>query len=184
MLLDGSRDSQDIGAAWLVVGKFGETMALTGTYERTVDDKSRIAVPKQLREEFTSRNGNDANGVTHLYVGPGDDQALVVYAPADFDKLAQRMDDSSSQRADLLKYERFFFPRAEKVELDGQGRIRLPERLVAHAKLQRDVMLLGVRDHAEIWDKTLWEEFEKQHSTRFDELAQAAFTRVSTQPHG
>lgn len=158
-------------------------MALTGTYERTVDDKSRIAVPKQLREAFSSRNGSDENGVTHLFVGPGDDQSLVVYSPADFDKLAQRMDSSSSTRAEVLKYERFFFPRAEKVEFDGQGRIRLPERLVAHAKLQREVLLLGVRDHAEIWDKTLWTEFEQQHSARFDEFAQAAFAK-GIQPNG
>ncbi len=163
-------------------------MALTGTYERTVDDKSRIAVPKQLREAFSLRNGNlgngsDENGVTHLFVGPGDDQSLVVYSPADFDKLAQRMDSSSATRAEVLKYERFFFPRAEKVEFDGQGRIRLPERLVAHAKLQREAMLLGVRDHAEIWDKALWMEFEQQHSARFDEFSQAAFARGS-QPKG
>lgn len=163
-------------------------MALTGTYERTVDDKSRIAVPKQLREAFSLRNGNlgngsDENGVTHLFVGPGDDQSLVVYSPADFDKLAQRMDSSSATRAEVLKYERFFFPRAEKVEFDGQGRIRLPERLMAHAKLQREAMLLGVRDHAEIWDKALWTEFEQQHSARFDEFSQAAFARGS-QPNG
>lgn len=152
-------------------------MALTGTYERTVDDKGRIAIPKPLREAFTTRNATREDGTTHLFVGPGNDQALVLYAPEDFDKLAQRMDASSSTRADVLKYERFFFSRAEKVELDGQGRIRIPERLSAFAKLQRDVMLLGVRDHAEIWDKMLWTEFEQQHSARFDELAQAAFTR-------
>ena len=157
-------------------------MALTGTYERTIDDKGRVAVPKQLREAFTSRNATDKNktaeqGTTHLFVGPGNDQALVLYAPEDFDKLAQRMDASSSTRADVLKYERFFFSRAEKVELDGQGRIRIPERLAAFAKLQRDVMLLGVRDHAEIWDKALWTEFDQLHSARFDELSLAAFTR-------
>lgn len=152
-------------------------MALTGTYERTIDDKGRIAIPKPLREAFTTRNATREDGTTHLFVGPGDDQALVLYAPEDFDRLAQRMDASSSTRADVLKYERFFFSRAEKVELDGQGRIRIPERLAAFAKLQRDVVLLGVRDHAEIWDKTLWTEFEQQHSARFDELAQAAFAR-------
>ena len=111
-------------------------MALTGTYERTVDDKGRIAVPKQLREAFASRTATEKNtssesATTQLFVGPGNDQALVLYAPEDFDKLAQRMDASSSTRADVLKYERFFFSRAEKVELDGQGRIRIPERLAA-----------------------------------------------------
>lgn len=94
-------------------------MALTGTYERTVDDKGRIAVPKQLREAFTSRTATEKNntaeqGTIHLFVGPGNDQALVLYAPEDFDKLAQRMDASSSTRADVLKYERFFFHERRK----------------------------------------------------------------------
>ena len=155
-------------------------MALTGTYKRTVDDKGRIAVPKPLREAFGSRTPAIENVAMRLFVGPGDDQSLVLYAPADFERLAQRMDASSSTRGDLLKYERFFFSRAEEVELDGQGRIRLPERLVSYAKLQRDVMLLGVNDHAEVWDKSLWTEFEQQHSARFDELAQAAFARGPT----
>lgn len=99
-------------------------MALTGTYERTVDDKGRIAVPKQLREAFTSRTATEKNntaeqGTIHLFVGPGNDQALVLYAPEDFDKLAQRMDASSSTRADVLKYERFFFTSGES-RVDGQ----------------------------------------------------------------
>jgi MraZ protein len=135
-------------------------MALTGTYERSLDDKGRVAIPKPIREEFAVRNGSTESGVTHLYIGPGDDKALVVYSPVDFEKMADRMDSHPSSRADPLKYERQFFSKAEKVELDGQGRIRIPERLMQHAQLKREVMLLGVRDRAEIWDKALWAEYE------------------------
>ncbi|HLQ43895.1 MAG TPA: division/cell wall cluster transcriptional repressor MraZ, partial [Planctomycetaceae bacterium] len=81
----------------------------------------------------------------------------------------------SSHRAEVQIFERLLFSRAEKIECDGQGRIRIPERLAEFAQLKRDVMLLGVRDHAELWDKEIWTEFEQRHSAAFDEMAQAAF---------
>ena len=150
-------------------------MVLTGTFERALDDKNRIAVPKTLREEFALSSLALAEGGTQLYVAQGQDKSLVLYAPAAFDALAQKLADSSSHRAEVLNFERMLFSRAEKVEWDGQGRIRIPERLAEFAQLKRDVMLLGVRDHAEIWDKGIWNEFEQRHSARFDEMAQAAF---------
>ena len=148
-------------------------MTLTGRFERALDDKSRIAVPKTLREEFST--SASAEGVTQLYVAQGQDKSLALYAPAAFEGLAQRLASSSSSRAEVLNFQRLLFSAAEKVELDGQGRIRIPERLVEFAQLKREVMLLGVQDHAEIWDKAVWNEFEQRHSARFDEMAQAAF---------
>jgi MraZ protein len=150
-------------------------MALTGTFERSLDEKKRIAVPKPLRDAFSIRDNKQEDGITHLFVAPGQDQSLAVFATADFEALAQRMSANTSNRTEVLNYQRLFFSRAEKVELDGQGRIRIPERLAALAGLNRDAVLLGVQDHAEIWDKVLWTEFEQRHTARFDEMAQAAF---------
>lgn len=144
-------------------------MALTGTFERVLDDKKRLAVPKPLREEFSS------NGVTHAFVAPGQDRSLAVYSPTAFESLANKLAANSSNRADVLNYQRLFYSRAEKVEFDGQGRIRIPDRLAEFAQLKSDVMLLGVQDHAEIWDKEIWAEFLSRHAARFDEMAQAAF---------
>jgi MraZ protein len=60
--------------------------------------------------------------------------------------------------------------------VDGQGRILLPERLVNFAGLRQEVVLLGVHDHAEIWDKELWDQFLASHSPEFDELASEALS--------
>ncbi len=147
-------------------------MALTGTFERALDDKKRIAVPKTLRDEFGS---SVTEGIQHLYVAPGQDKSLALYAPAAFEVLAQRLAGSTSSRSEVLNFQRFLFSRAEKVELDSQGRIRIPERLVGFAELKREVVLLGVQDHAEIWDKELWQDFENRVAARFDEMAQTAF---------
>ncbi len=59
--------------------------------------------------------------------------------------------------------------------MDAQGRIRIPERLVEFAGLSRDVVLVGVHDHAEIWDAAAWEVFLKGAAPGFDEMATAAF---------
>ena len=59
-------------------------MPLTGTYERSLDEKQRLAVPKRLRDQF------EQTELTHLYVAPGIDQSLELYSPAAFQELAKR----------------------------------------------------------------------------------------------
>lgn len=144
-------------------------MALTGTYSRNLDDKHRLAVPKRLREEFSKKQ------LTCLYIAPGTDKSLALYSPAAFESLGKLLAERSSSRADVRNYLRLFYSRAEKVELDSQGRIRIPERLVSFAQLQHDIILLGVHDHAEIWDKELWDKFLSQTGPDFDEMATHAF---------
>jgi MraZ protein len=144
-------------------------MTLTGTYSRILDEKQRLAIPKRLREQF---GGEDLNS---LYVAPGTERSLALYSPQAFESLARRLAERTSNRAEVRNYLRLFYARAEEVVLDGQGRIRIPERLMEFARLEHEVMLLGVHDHAEIWDRRLWEEFLAAHGPQFDEMATQAF---------
>src|SRR5882672_8715294 len=112
-------------------------MALTGTYTRLLDEKQRLAVPKRLCEDFNEPELNS------FYVAPGTDKSLVLYSPVGFERLARKIAKQSSNRVEVRNYKRLFFSRAEKVELDAQGRIRLPERLVEFAKLEKEVVLAG-----------------------------------------
>ena len=102
-------------------------MALTGTYLRNLDQKQRLAVPRTLREEFYEKD------LSCLYVAPGTENSLALYSPAGFDALASRLAEASRKMTEVRNYLRLFYGRAEKVNLDSQGRIRLPERLVALA---------------------------------------------------
>jgi len=144
-------------------------MALTGTYSRNLDEKQRLAVPKRLRDEFTE------DRLTSLYVAPGTESSLALYSPTAFEKLAERLAQTSTSRTNIRNYLRLFYARAEKVDLDKQGRIRIPDRLIEFASMAKDVVLLGVHDHVEIWDKKLWEEFLTQQSPDFDEMASQVF---------
>ena len=144
-------------------------MTLTGTYSRSLDDKHRLAIPKRLREEFSGKES------TCLFIAPGTDRSLFLYAPQAFEELAVRLTVKPSSRANVRNYLRTFYARAEKVEIDNQGRIRIPDRLADFAQLQREIVLLGVQDHAEIWDRKLWQAFLEEHSVDFDALAEKAY---------
>lgn len=140
-------------------------MPLTGTYQRTLDEKRRVAVPKRLRDEFGDPD------LKFLYIAPGTDRSLVMYAPAGFEALASRLAGNPQQQ----NYLRLFYSSAERVDLDSQGRVRIPDRLADYARLSHEMYLLGVQDHAEIWNKETWDEMSSRLTTQFDELANAAW---------
>jgi MraZ protein len=145
-------------------------MALTGTFQRSLDEKQRLAIPKRLR---------DAMGETELrelYVAPEVGRSLSIFSPRKFERRAARIEQLPTARSSVADYLRLYYSQAERVELDSQGRIRLPERLLQFAKLQQDVVLLGVHDHIEIWDAAVWETFLQEHGQEFDRLARDAFS--------
>ncbi|MCC7424262.1 MAG: division/cell wall cluster transcriptional repressor MraZ [Planctomycetaceae bacterium] len=144
-------------------------MPLTGTYERNLDDKQRLAVPKRLKEQFGEGE------LTSLFVAPGTEKSLFLYSPQAFNTLAAKLSEKATNRVEIRNYLRLFYAQAEEVPLDSQGRIRVPERLVAFAELKKDLVLLGVHDHAEIWDKDVWSQFLATSGAQFDQLATQAF---------
>lgn len=139
-------------------------MALTGSFPRTLDEKFRLAVPKRLRDDF------DESPLKTLIVAPGTEKSLSLYSDNEFSRLAERL-GQKSKTSDVKNYIRLFYSRAERVDLDSQGRIRIPERLVTFAGLEHEIILMGVNDHAEIWSREAWTKFLEQHETSFDELA-------------
>lgn len=151
-------------------------MALTGTFGRNIDEKLRLAIPPSLRQGFgVSLSGG-------LYVAPGNDGCLAIYSEEGFERFASRLRSLSIGNPNVRKYLRLLYSQSEQVTLDKQGRIRLPERLRKLAGLEREAVLLGVNDHAEIWDKKRWESFFNDTSTEFDDLTTEALDSLLYEP--
>jgi MraZ protein len=140
-------------------------MALTGTYLRTLDEKRRLAVPKRLKDDFGE------SSLEYLYIAPGTQRSLVIYSPRAFVRLGDGFNGNHTQ----TNYLRLFYSSAERVDLDGQNRIRIPDRLADYAGLKREAYLLGVQDHAELWDRESWDQFLQTNTPAFDELHQQTF---------
>ena len=108
-------------------------------------------------------------------MAPGTDGSLAIYTEEAFGRLAERLAQAPPTRKQVRDFTRMFYGQAQQVELDGQGRIRLPKHLVELAQLQKDVVLLGVQDHLELWATDRWEAYLAEKQGRYDEIAEAAF---------
>jgi len=144
-------------------------MALTGTYDRSLDDKQRLAIPRPLKDGFRDGDSED------LYLAPGNEGCLALYSLQGFDAFAARMASLSTGRVEVRNFLRLFYGQAERVQVDKQSRIRIPERLLKLARLSHDVVLIGVHDHVEIWDRGRWDSFLSQNGAQFDALTAEAF---------
>jgi MraZ protein len=142
-------------------------MLLTGTHPRTLDDKKRLVLPKRVREQLGEPET--------LFVTPGPDQSLWLYTQAGLEQLAAKLDQAPATDTEARVFRRLYFAQTEAVDVDRSGRILVPERLVQFAGLQHEVVLIGVRDHLELWDGPRWQAYLAQHAPRFDAVAEAAF---------
>jgi MraZ protein len=144
-------------------------MLLTGTFTRSIDEKLRVAIPKRLREALECPCGD------RLFVAPGTDLSLAIYTQEAFEHLAQRLAQASPTGQEVRAFTRLFYARAQSVELDGQGRIRIPADLAELSGVSKEAVLLGVQDHLELWPAHRWESYLKEMQDDYDRIAEAAF---------
>jgi MraZ protein len=126
---------------------------LLGEFEHTIDDKNRLTLPAKFRESF-------AGGVV---VTRGMDGCLYAYPREEWRESVEsrlRALDPLSREGRMMH--RYFFSGAAEAELDRQGRVMIPAALAAHAGIEREVVVAGVRDHLEIWDRATWREHLKE----------------------
>ena len=75
----------------------------------------------------------------------------------------------------VRSYSRLFFARAQRLEIDKSGRVRIPKELAALAGIRKEVVLVGVRDHIELWDKQHWDSYLDENEPIYDQIAEQAF---------
>ena len=120
---------------------------LLGAHEHTIDDKNRLTLPARFRQAF-------ADG---LVVTRGLDGCLYAFRREDWDRLVEsRLATLDPLSPEGRRLERFFYSGASETELDKQGRVMVPRELIEHAKLGREVVVAGVNDRLEIWDRAAW----------------------------
>ena len=125
---------------------------MTGTYEHSIDAKSRLFIPAKLREELG----------TTFYLTMGIDACLAVYPMETWAVFTEKF---ASLPMSQSKAMRPLFANAAKCELDSQGRIVIPQKLRKYAGLEKEVVILGVNDRAEIWAADTWRAREEEEMT-------------------
>jgi len=118
----------------------------TGEYRHSVDEKGRIAVPSRFRSQLEGG----------AFVSRWIDSCLAIFPRDDWEALADKVGGLPVADAGSRAFQRFLFSGAVEVELDRQGRIVVPAFLREWAGLEGDAVIVGSRDHAEIWAPARW----------------------------
>jgi MraZ protein len=117
-----------------------------GEYEHSVDEKSRLTFPARFRHSL-------AAGVV---LARGIEQNIDVYPSESWHERMDRIAQLDSLNREAREMKRYVFAGAALSELDRQGRVLIPPHLASHASIEKDVVVIGVHDHCEIWDRGAW----------------------------
>jgi MraZ protein len=147
---------------------------LTGQYFHAIDAKSRLTIPAKLREKINPSEEGYGFMAVHGY-----DKVLYLYTPETFNRVSQAFDSSLQTDPDVRNYERIRYGLTTELELDRLGRVLIPESARQQCGLKRDVAVVGVRDHIEIWDKEKWDAFIEERLAEHDQLAERAMTAAA-----
>ena len=120
------------------------TFNLIGTFYQSMDQKGRMSFPTKLREIIGER----------FIVTRGLDGCLFVYSLEDFKARSETISALPIGKGRQLQ--RYFMSGAAEVEADKQGRILIPQHLREFANLSKEIVVAGVSDRAEIWDREIW----------------------------
>jgi MraZ protein len=120
---------------------------LLGEYEHTIDDKSRLTLPARFRAAM-------AGGVV---LTRGLDACVEAYPAEAWSTLVESsLAGLNPLSRETRVLERFYYTGAIEAQPDRQGRVMLPASLIEHGRLGREVVVVGMRDRLEIWDRAAW----------------------------
>jgi MraZ protein len=126
---------------------------LLGEHHYQLDPKGRISLPAKFRDAFSEG----------VYLTLGQDGCLFAFPRQEWERRKAEVGALPISDPKNRAYTRMFFGSAERVEVDGQGRLVLPRHLRENAHLGRDVAVVGVSDRLEIWDGEEWGRYREAH---------------------
>lgn len=135
---------------------------MTGLYQHTLDAKGRLFIPAKLREEL-----GDV-----FYVCKGQDGCLSVFSSDNWERFLESLKNRPYSEVKKL---RGFFASTDKCTPDSQGRILLSQSLRTYAGLEKDAVVIGIANRAEIWSAERWaaEESRESETLTFDDALAA-----------
>jgi len=126
-----------------------------GSSFHTIDVKGRIIIPKRFRDFISDRDG-------HRLMVSRMDKSLVVYALREWEKIESKILSLAEKNDNMRRFRRVFIGGAFECIWDKQDRILVPPTLRGYAGLDKEIVLVGVLDHFEIWSRENW---DKENAT-------------------
>jgi MraZ protein len=137
-----------------------QPFALLGSHTLKLDDKGRFIIPAKLREQFTAG----------LVITKGQENCLYVFSIDEFNAQYEKLRQAPLSNANSREYLRVFLAGASQDQPDKQSRVNIPASLRAWAKLDKDLVINGAGNHAEIWNLADWIAYEQKAAENFSNI--------------
>ena len=134
---------------------------LIGEYYHNLDVKGRVSIPSKFRDDLGGS----------FVLSKGLDNCLYAYSVSEWDTFKNEL--LTMRGSNAQKIRRFFFSGATECEIDSQGRVVIPPNFREYAELLKEVVIVGVSNRAEIWNRENWEKYISDSSFDSAEIAKA-----------
>lgn len=133
-----------------------------GEYKHTIDEKGRMALPAKFRAKMSGA----------AIITRGLDHCLFVFTANDWEILAQKLMSLPMVQSNSRAFSRLMLAGAMEAEIDGQGRILIPDYLREYAALKKQAVIAGLYNRIEIWEEAKWGVYKKKTEKDSDEIAE------------
>ena len=135
---------------------------LIGEYLHTIDQKNRVSVPSKFRERLGK----------NVVLTRGLDRCLFLYSVTEWQEIADKLAKLPVGKAENRSFIRAIIAGATDLEIDGLGRILLPDYLKVYGHLKDAAMIIGVYSRIEIWSPEVWASYRESALENVDEVAE------------
>lgn len=133
-----------------------------GSYEYQLDDKNRLVVPSKFRGSL---------GQT-VYVLKGYDGCISLYTESDFNRYITNLQNLPFEKEKARLHQRVLLGSVDELTIDKQGRLSIPLKTIKKYGLTKEVVILGVLDHLEIWSRDKYAEYIENNEEEFERNAE------------
>lgn len=137
-----------------------------GRFEHTIDAKGRVSIPAKYRELLSEKSDNCIM-ITNF------DRCLMAFPLDEWQVWEEKVTSMSMVKKEATAFQRFFLSGAQECSIDKLGRILVPPTLRSYAKLEKNVVFVGLGKRFEIWSKERWEEELRRSQENFEGMREA-----------
>lgn len=134
-----------------------------GTFEHVLDNKNRLVIPGRIVKSLKSDK---------LFIMKGYEGTLSIFPNEEFDKYLAKLQSFPFENKSSRDVLRIALSSVYELELDKSNRVQIPTSLVNKYKISKEVVVVGVLDHIEVWSKDKWEKYLKDNEKDFEDISE------------
>jgi len=135
-------------------------------YECKLDTKGRLVLPSKVKAALPEEDGNK------IVLKRGFEACLTVYPQSEWEKIFDKVTSLNEFTERDRKFQRLFMRGLTEIELDKTGRFLIPKSLQKYARLDKDVLIVGLGERLEIWNPEEYDDYLAGESDEVSNLAE------------